>query len=120
MELLRASPAVPVIDARSAQARAQVAPLADARVYTEAMPLERGPVLVIADTDAAAIAVADKLEARHADVQAYAVAGGSAVLERLRQPPVEHSPTSTAIPYDFVIPSDTCQTGPALQTFKGQ
>lgn len=119
MELLRAPAGIPLIDARGAKERAQ-APLAGVRTYEEAMPLASGPVLLIADSDAAALALAGKIEARHRGVQVYAVAGGAAVLQRLREQVTQSKPSGATIPYEFVIPSDTCQTGPALQKFEGQ
>ncbi len=118
-KLLHSPVGVTVIDARNAAERKR-RPLKDARIYGSSLSLESGTALVVADDDAAALIAAKRIESEHPNALVYAVAGGYAVFERLREQAAEQKSLGTAIPYNFVIPSDTCQTGPALENFEAK
>lgn len=116
--LLTKSPQCCIVDARSAPQRQQ-AELAGALVYNEAMRLKpTSVVVVVADTDARASAVAKTL-ARSSAHDVVAVKGGLAAWKV-----VEHELRAEAgrpgSKFSFVIPHNTCEQGTPLQIFEAK
>jgi hypothetical protein len=114
--LLQKSPQCCVIDARSAESRS-------AQPLPASLPYQRGlqinptsAVVVVADSDGKALDAA-KLVARTSPYPVYAVKGGVAAWKQV-EATLAKSARAPGSPFDFVIPSDTCQQGPALQQFK--
>jgi hypothetical protein len=111
--VLKAAPPCCVIDARVPKQR-QSQPLANTVPYREGVTVTgtgTGPVVVLADTDARAVEVGGKLATATKDRRVLAVKGGAATWRALVAPD-----PATAMPKSFVIPSNTCQNGPPLQT----
>jgi hypothetical protein len=113
---LKNKPPCCVIDARAVAHRISD-PVPEALPYKEGMTVNpAGPVVVIADTDVHAMEIGRALAGGpKSRVQVYAVMGGFATWQVTAVP----DPTTT-MPRSFVIPSDTCQTGPALQTLPAE
>lgn len=115
---LTQSPQCCVIDARSAQRR-QAAALPGALPYSAKLRIApTSAVVVLADSDDRALAVA-RLLARSSAHDVYAVKGGlpawQSVLTRLQAEAAK--PGSK---FGFVIPLDTCQQGEPLQVFEAR
>ncbi len=113
---LRSSPPCCVIDARAESERKALA-LDEALVYGEDLRINpTATVVVVADTDGAALAVAESIATAHPGSPVLAVEGGvvawQRVLERINAEP----PGGRAI--QFVIPKNTCEHGPALQQLR--
>jgi len=110
---LRVSPPCCVVDARTAAAR-EASPLDEALVYREDLRINpTATVVVVADTDEAALAVADSIAAAHPGSPVLAVEGGVLAWQRVLTRINAEPPGGRAI--QFVIPKNTCEHGPALQ-----
>lgn len=108
---LKPAPPCCVIDARATDSQNRI-PLPDATLYREGMTIDPiGPVVVVADTDARALQVGRMLEGKTKERPVLAVKGGIATWQSVVIPE-----PGTALPESFVIPSDTCQNAPPLQT----
>ncbi len=102
-----------LLDARSAQAQRD-APIAFSTRYEPNTAVKGGLVLVVADTDAAASAIARAIVAGGADRAAFAVKGGYDSWQRVAR----KSSASTSIAGGFVIPKNTCEQGKPIQELK--
>lgn len=108
---LKHAPPCCVVDARAEDSRKRT-PLPDATLYREGMTIDPiGPVVVLADTDAKALQVGKMLEGDAKDRLVLAVKGGIRTWQSVVLPD-----PGTMLPESFVIPSDTCQQAPPLQT----
>jgi hypothetical protein len=101
-----------LLDARSADAQ-RLAPLAYSTKYQKTMYVKKGLVLIVADTDAAALEIAQSIPAVERSV--YAIKGGAEAWKRALAK--EESPS--AMPHSFVIPKNTCEPGKPVMTLKG-
>lgn len=114
---LRASLPCCVVDGRSEAQRA-ARPLAEALPYRDGLKITpTASVIVVADTDARALAIAESLAKTHSESPIFAVQGGIAAWEAVQaaiaaDPPGRHG-------LNFVIPSNTCEQGPPLQQLRG-
>lgn len=96
-----------LLDARGAEARRNL-PLAFSTRYQPLMPVKKGLVFVVADSDEAALEIAANIPAEGRTV--YAVKGGAEVWKQVQ------SSTATTVRHDFVVPKGTCDLGkPSLQ-----
>ncbi len=102
-----------LLDARSAQAQRD-APIAFSTRYEPNTAVKGGLVLVVADTDAAASAIAQAIVAGGADRAVFAVKGGYDSWQRVAR----KSSASTSIAGGFVIPKNTCEQGKPIQELK--
>lgn len=113
---LRASPPCCVVDAR-AEAQRQTRTIAEAVVYREGLKINpTATVVVVADTDERALAVAEAIAGAHPGRSVFAVEGGvdawvSVVAAINAEPPGGRAS-------QFVIPKNTCEQGPALQQLR--
>ncbi len=101
-----------LLDARSAEAQ-RIAPIAFSTRYQTTMPIRKGLVLIVADTDAAALQIAQSIPAG-SDRTVFAVKGGAEAWQRVS---LNASPPST-MSNSFVIPVNTCEPGKTLQVLK--
>jgi len=101
-----------LLDARSAEAQ-RIAPIAFSTRYQTTMPIKKGLVLIVADTDAAALEMAQSIHAG-SDCTVFAVKGGAEAWQRVS---LNASPPS-AMSDSFVIPMNTCEQGKPLQELK--
>jgi hypothetical protein len=101
-----------LLDARSAEAQ-RIAPIAFSTKYQTIMPIRNGLVLIVADTDAAALKIAKSIPAE-ADRTVFAVKGGAEAWQRVSS---NASPPST-MSDSYVIPMNTCEPGKPLQVLK--
>ena len=101
-----------LLDARGAEAQ-RIAPIAFSTKYRKIMPIKKGLVLIVADTDAAALEIAQSIPAG-ADRNVFAVMGGAETWQRVSR---EAAPRST-MPDSFVIPANTCEQGKPIQELK--
>jgi hypothetical protein len=101
-----------LLDARSAGAQ-RIAPIAFSTRYQTTMPIKKGLVLIVADTDAAALEIAQSIPAG-ADRTVFAVKGGAEAWQHVS---LNASPSS-AMSDSFVIPMNTCEQGKPLQVLK--
>lgn len=101
-----------LLDARGAEAQ-RLAPIAFSTRYQTIMPIKKGLVLIVADTDTAALEIAQSIPAG-ADRTAFAVKGGAEAWQRVSS---NASPPS-AMSDTFVIPMNTCEQGKPLQVLK--
>ena len=98
-----------LLDARSAEAR-QSAPLAFSTRYEKAMPVRKGLVFVVADSDAAALEIAQSIPAG-SERSVFAVQGGADAWKR-----VQAKSATVVAPTGFVVPKGTCDLGaPSLK-----
>lgn len=113
---LRVSPPCCVVDARTAAER-EASPLDEALVYRDDLRINpTATVVVVADTDEAALAAADSIAAAHPGSPVLAVEGGVPVWQRVLARINAEPPGGRAI--QFVIPKNTCEHGPALQQLR--
>lgn len=113
VEALKALPPCCVVDARAAGPR-QLRPLKDAVVWGKALRIvASGTVVVIADSDAAAMAVGRQIEARFRARSVLAVKGG---FDTWRE--VITAAQEPGMPATFVIPRNTCEQGTPLQVLR--
>ncbi len=116
--LLTTSPQCCVVDARSTQRR-QEAELPGALVYRDDLLIKpSGVVVVLADADAKALAVARTL-AKSSPYDVYAVKGGFVAWNaiELRLQAQAGKPGSK---FTFVVPHNTCEQGAPLQVFEAK
>ncbi len=100
-----------LLDARSAEAQRN-APIAFSTRYQATTPIKKGLVLIVADTDAAAVAIAQSIPAA-SDRFVFAVKGGCDAWQR-----VAKTSSATSISGSFVIPKNTCEQGKPIQELK--
>ena len=113
---LRASPPCCVVDARAEPERKALA-LDEALVYREDLRINpTATVVVVADTDEAALTVAESIAAAHPGSPVLAVEGGIVAWQRVLARINAEPPGGRAI--QFVIPKNTCEHGPALQQLR--
>jgi hypothetical protein len=113
---LRSSPPCCVIDARAESERKALA-LDEALVYPEDLRIKpTATVVVVADNDEAALAVAESIAAAHPGSPVLAVEGGVVAWQRVLARINAEPPGGRAI--QFVIPKNTCEHGPALQQLR--
>ena len=116
--LLTKSPQCCVVDARSAQRR-QEAEVPGALVYREDLRIKpTSVVIVLADVDTKALAVAATL-AKSSPYDVYAVKGGFVAWNavELRLQAQASKPGSK---FTFVIPHNTCEQGKPLHVFEAK
>ncbi len=98
-----------LLDARSAEAQ-RSAPLAFSTRYQKAMPVKKGLVFVVADSDATALDIAQSIPAGN-DRSVFAVKGGAEAWMR-----VQSKSAVIVAPTAFVVPKGTCDLGaPSLK-----
>jgi len=113
VELLKATPPCCVVDARAAAPR-KLRPLADAVAWSDRpLIVPTGTVVVIGDSDQAALAVARRIEKRYKAKHVLAVKGGFDTWRELLAAAQE-----PGMPATFVIPRNTCEQGVPLQTLR--
>ena len=116
--LLSATPQCCVIDARGAAARKEAA-LPGALAYRDGLRVKpTSVVIVLADTDARAMAVATTL-ARSSPFPVYAVKGGYATW-RSAEFHLQAQASKPGTKFTFVIPHNTCQQDAPLHVFEAQ
>ena len=104
-----------VIDARSAANRKRD-PLADTLPYRKGLKINpTGVVVVIADTDPAAVEVGERLAESSKSQEVYAVKGGIATWKA-----ATIAGLLKTRPRSFVIPKNTCEQGTPLQELRIQ
>ncbi len=104
-----------VIDARSAANRKRD-PLADTLPYRKGLKINpTGVVVVIADTDPAAVEVGERLAESSKAQEVYAVKGGIATWKA-----ATIAGLLKTRPRSFVIPKNTCEQGTPLQELRIQ
>lgn len=119
IEQLKPSPPCCVIDARAESARHK-RPLPEALVYRADLRIvPTAAVVVVADDNAAALKVADKLAEQHPGKSIYAVRGGASawgfVTKALEKAQASSAGAPPAGGIGFVIPKNTCESGTSLQ-----
>lgn len=113
---LRSSPPCCVIDGR-AEAQRKVHALPNALVYRKDLKINPvATVVVVADTDAQALAIAETLASAHPGKTVLAVEGGIAAWEEVVRVISADPPGGRAL--NFVIPSNTCEQGAPLQQLR--
>ncbi|NMF89075.1 hypothetical protein [Aromatoleum petrolei] len=113
---LRSSPPCCVIDGR-AEAQRKAHALPDALVYRKDLKINPvATVVVVADSDAQALAIAEALASAHPGKTVLAVEGGVAAWEAVVRALAADPPGGRAL--DFVIPSNTCEHGAPLQQLR--
>jgi hypothetical protein len=116
--LLSASPACCVVDARSEKAR-QAAVMPGALPYRDGLLLKpTSHAVVVADTDARAMAVARKVAAA-SEHEVYAAKGGLEAWRAVEARLQAHAARSGS-KFSFVIPHNTCEQGKPLHVFKAE
>ncbi len=104
-----------VIDARAAANRKR-APLADTLAYRKDLKINpTGVVVVIADTDARAVEIGERLADSSKAKEVYAVKGGIATWNA-----ASVAGLFKTRPRSFVIPKNTCEQGTPLQELRIQ
>lgn len=101
-----------LLDARSAEAQRD-APIAFSTRYQTTTPVKKGLVLIVADTDAAAVAIAQSIPAA-SDRFVFAVKGGCEAWQRV----ATKTSSGPSFSHSFVIPKDTCEQGKPIQELK--
>lgn len=113
IDTLKSSPACCVVDGRSEGPR-QLRPLKDAVVWQKGVRIKpTGAVVVIADDDKAALALARKIAKQFRAETVVAVKGG---LDTWRD--IVAAAQEPGMPATFVIPMNTCEQGKPLQTLR--
>lgn len=113
---LRSSAPCCVIDGRSEIQRKQ-RQLPDSLVYHKGLKINpTATVVVVADTDAQALAIANTLATAHPGKTVFAVEGGVGVWEAVARALVADPPGGSAS--HFVIPKNTCEQGTPLQQLR--
>ena len=92
-----------LLDARSAETQ-RSAPLAFSTHYEKTVPIRKGLVFVVADSDAAALEIAQTIPAA-SDRSVFAVKGGADAWKRVQ------SKSATVVAPNFVVPKGTCELG---------
>lgn len=107
------APGVLLVDARGLDAvRRQ--PLQGATPYVPGIKLVPGMVVVVAGSDEQAMTVATAL-AQSSGQTVYALSGGAGAWQEILD---ERKRSPAAVPFNFVIPHNTCQQGKPLQEYK--
>jgi hypothetical protein len=101
-----------LLDARSAAAQRNI-PIAFSTRYQITTPIKKGLVLIVADTDAAALEIAKSIPAA-SDRFVFAVKGGGQAWQRV----VAKATLGTSVSGSFVIPKNTCEQGKPMQELK--
>lgn len=101
-----------LLDARNREAQ-RLAAIPFATRYQINTPLKRGLVLVVADDDAAAVAVAKGIPAGNGRA-VFAIKGGAEAWRRVAQ----KASAPTSVSGSFVIPMNTCEQGKPLQQLR--
>ena len=101
-----------LLDARNAEAQRNT-PIAFSTRYQSTTPIKKGLVLIVADTDAAALEIAKAIPAA-TDRSVFAVKGGCDSWQRVM---AKASPV-TSVSGGFVIPKNTCEQGKPIQELK--
>lgn len=101
-----------LLDARGDGAQ-RLAPIAFSTRYRINTVIKNGLVLIVADTDAAAVEVAGSIPSA-AGREVYAVQGGEPAWKRVMLKMPEQNTSSKT----FVIPHSTCEQGKPLQELK--
>lgn len=115
VQALKDKPPCCVVDART-DAQRQSKPIAEAMPYRPGMKIvPTATVVVVADTDAAALAVAKALDKSYPGKTIAAVKGGQPVWEAVLVD-LEVASGSVKGSYSFVIPRNTCEQDKPLQT----
>ena len=106
-----------VVDARE-EGRRKQRPIPFSVTYQDGLKLAAGGfAVVVADDDSKALTIAEALAAE-AGKPVYAVKGGYNVWRLTPEGLARASAPQLTAPRNFVIPSDTCAQGKALQEFK--
>jgi hypothetical protein len=105
-------PEYQLLDARNPEAQ-RISPLAFSTKYQKSMTFKKGLVLIVADNDAAALAIARAIPAV-SDCSVFAIKGGAAAWKRVSS----KAPPPSTMSDSFVIPMNTCEQGKPLQTLK--
>lgn len=98
-----------LLDARNAAAQ-RSAPIAFSTTYRINMPISNGLVLIVADDDKTAVAIAQSIPMAMSR-SVYAVQGGSEILQKV----ITTAPATTSVSGSFVIPKNTCEQGKPIQ-----
>jgi hypothetical protein len=101
-----------LLDARGAEAQRST-PIAFATKYQKVMPIKNCLVLIVADTDAAALSIARSIPA-DAGRNVFAVKGGAKTWQHVSSKTSPQSSMSDS----YVIPMNTCEQGKPLQELK--
>lgn len=123
ISVLKSEPPCCVIDARSPEQQRKH-PLAEALPYrADLRIIPSASVVVVADRDKIALAVAVALAKRYPGKVIYAVKGGvtawESVLKALSGPAVSTGPDAPG-GINFVIPRNTCESGTPLQFLRSK
>ena len=102
-----------LIDARNPEAQ-RAAPIAFSTCYRINVTFIKGLVLIVADTDAEALVIAQSVPATPGR-SAFAVKGGFDAWQRVAS---KASSPATSISRNFVIPKNTCEQGKPIQELK--
>lgn len=117
VQALKGKPPCCVVDAR-ADAQRQARPIGEALPYRPGMKINpSATVVVVADTDAAALAAARQLEKAHPGKPVVAVKGGYPVWEAIL---IDREVAAGSVQgsRSFVIPRNTCEQDKPLQTLQ--
>ncbi len=106
------TPDYQLLDARNAEAQRDT-PIPFSTCYQVTTPIKTGLVLIVADTDAAALEIAKSIPAA-SNRSVYVVKGGYAAWQRV----MAKSPPVTSISGSFVIPKNTCEQGKPIQELR--
>ena len=106
------TPDYQLLDARNAEAQRDT-PIAFSTRYQITTPIKTGLVLIVADTDTAALEIAKSIPVA-SNRSVYVVKGGSAAYQRV----MAKAPPATSFSGSFVIPKDTCEQGKPIQELK--
>ncbi len=118
IDLLKRNQAITVIDGRGLRTRTQ-RPIPFSLIPGEMSVDFRGVAVVIADDDGEALALAHQLS-KDGKQQIYAVAGGypTWVQARSARQDADTTESDSVVSEDFIIPSNTCEQGDALQVYE--
>lgn len=115
---LRSNPPCCVIDGRpEAQRKARALP--EALVYRKGLKINPiATVVVVADSDARALAIARTLASAHPGKTVFAVEGGVVAWQSVERSIAAAAPGGRAL--EFVIPKNTCEQGTPLQQLRSE
>lgn len=117
-EMLKKNQPCCLVDARS-EVKRKLHPVGFAVVYSDSIKPKAGAyAVVIGDSDPQALKTAQAIS-RRSGQDVYAVKGGYATWQTVRPGDgrIVGAPAVT-MPQSFIIPSNTCETGPALHEYK--
>jgi hypothetical protein len=98
-----------LLDARNTQAQ-RIAPIAFSTCYRINVTFSKGLVLIVADSDAEAVAIAQSVPAAPGR-SVFAVIGGFDAWQRV----ASRSSPVTSVSRSYVIPKNTCEQGKPIQ-----